>query len=116
MDLGAALGTALESVQRVGGAQVGDRTLVDALSPAADAARAAGGSGAAVAAARAAVDGARATASIRARRGRASYVGDRAIGSPDPGAVGIAMLLAAVAAVDDPGGAADLPAPGDLTG
>ena len=114
--LGTALATALASVQRVGGAQVGDRTLVDALSPAADAARAAGGSGAAVAAARAAIEGASGTASIRARRGRASYVGQRAIGSPDPGAVGIALLLLAIAAVDDPDGAADLPGPGELTG
>ena len=115
-DLAGALGTALSSVQRVGGAQVGDRTLVDALSPAADAARAAGVSGAAVAAARAAVDGARGTASVRARRGRASYVGERAIGAPDPGAVGIAMLLLAIATVDDPDGAADLPAIEDVTG
>ncbi len=110
-----ALAEALESVQRVGGAQVGDRTLVDALAPAAGAARdAEQRGGVAVAAARAAVDGASGTSSLRARRGRASYVGERALGSPDPGAVGIALLLVAIAAVDDPGGAGDLPSPASL--
>ncbi len=114
--LAGALAEALEAVQRVGGAQVGDRTLVDALSPAADAAREAGDGGAAVAAARAAAEGATGTSSLRARRGRASYVGERAVGSPDPGAVGLAMLLLAVAAVDDPDGARDLPTPQELAG
>ncbi|TCK21475.1 DAK2 domain-containing protein [Pseudonocardia endophytica] len=87
----------LEAIQRVGEAQVGDRTLVDALSPAVDAAP----SGLA-AAARAASDGARHTAELRARMGRASYVGERAVGEPDPGAVGIAMLFRSAAAVAEP--------------
>ena len=46
---------------------------------------------------RAAIDGALSTARIRARRGRSSYVGDRAIGHPDPGAVGLALMLSVLA-------------------
>ncbi|RJQ87650.1 dihydroxyacetone kinase subunit DhaL [Amycolatopsis panacis] len=87
----------LAAIQRVGEAEVGDKTLVDALSPAADAVRALG-PGASLpealkAAAAAAEKGARSTEGIRARRGRASYVGDHAVGVPDPGAVTIALLF-----------------------
>ena len=92
----------LAAVRRVGGAQPGDRTLVDALDPAVRA-LAAGGSLADAAAA--AADGAAATARVRARRGRAAYLGDRVVGTPDPGAVAMAMLLRAAAddaAGDDP--------------
>lgn len=83
----------LDAIQRVGEAQPGDRTLVDALSPAADAfERGTLSEGVA-----AAVDGAIATKDIVARRGRASYVGQRALGTPDPGAVGIALIFIAFA-------------------
>ena len=88
----------LAAIQRVGEAQVGDKTLVDALSPAVDALRSlapdTGVDKAFEAAATAAVDGARSTKDIRARRGRASYVGDHAVGVPDPGAVTIGLLFA----------------------
>lgn len=88
---------ALAAIQRVGEAEVGDKTLVDALSPAADAL---GGVGADLAkafevAAAAASEGAERTRDIRARRGRASYVGEHARGVPDPGAVTIGLLFAA---------------------
>jgi dihydroxyacetone kinase phosphoprotein-dependent L subunit len=96
LSAGAAAG--LAAIQRVGEAQVGDRTLVDALAPAAEA-LAAGRS--IVAAAEAATDGARATSLLRGRMGRASYVGERVIGHPDPGAVGIALLLCALASAED---------------
>jgi dihydroxyacetone kinase-like protein len=99
---GAAAG--LAAIQRVGEARVGDRTLVDALAPAVDAL----GSGY-VAAAKAAADGAAHTAGLRARMGRASYVGERAKGDADPGAVGIALLFWAVATTAEPG--ADVPPP-----
>ncbi|MFG1694834.1 dihydroxyacetone kinase subunit DhaL [Nonomuraea sp. NPDC049309] len=95
---GAAAG--LAAIQRVGEAEVGDRTLVDALAPAV--AELERGTGFA-AAARAAAEGARATADLRARRGRASYVGERARGLPDPGAMGVALLLEALAVTEDPG-------------
>jgi phosphoenolpyruvate---glycerone phosphotransferase subunit DhaL len=88
------LGEGLAAIQRVGEAEVGDRTLVDALSPAVDALRAGGDLAAMVAAA---VDGALATADVKARRGRSSYVGEKALGHPDPGAVGLALLLAVLA-------------------
>ncbi|MDX6330203.1 MAG: phosphoenolpyruvate---glycerone phosphotransferase subunit DhaL [Streptomycetaceae bacterium] len=89
----------LAAIQRVGEAEPGDRTMVDALVPARDALVA----GASYAeAARAALAGAAATADIRARRGRASYVGDRALGTPDPGATGIALLFWALARVAEP--------------
>ncbi|MEU6037980.1 DAK2 domain-containing protein [Actinomadura sp. NPDC047616] len=103
---GAAAG--LAAIQRVGEAKVGDRTLVDALAPAVDALRE-GGDDAFAAAARAAADGAARTAELRARMGRASYIGDRVKGEPDPGAVGVALLFWAVATAADP--SADVPAP-----
>ncbi|MEV4805474.1 dihydroxyacetone kinase subunit DhaL [Nonomuraea sp. NPDC049421] len=100
---GAAAG--LAAIQRVGEAEVGDRTLVDALAPAA--AELERGTGFA-AAARAAAEGARATADLRARRGRASYVGERARGLPDPGAMGVALLFEALAVTEDRGFSAGL--------
>ncbi|GAB2841010.1 hypothetical protein GCM10022221_45400 [Actinocorallia aurea] len=89
----------LAAIQRVGEARVGDRTMIDALAPAAESLR---DGGSPVDAALAAVAGAHATAALRARMGRASYVGDRAQGSPDPGAVGVALLFWARAAADAP--------------
>jgi len=93
-DLPSALVTGLragqEAVTRVGGAVPGDRTLLDALAPAA------AGDVLDEAAVRAGVDGARATSELVARRGRASYLGERALGFPDPGAVAVAVLLAAL--------------------
>ncbi|POM23679.1 PTS-dependent dihydroxyacetone kinase, ADP-binding subunit DhaL [Actinomadura rubteroloni] len=94
---GAAAG--LGAIRRVGEAEIGDRTLVDALAPAVDALH---GPRPFAAAARAAADGAARTAGLRARRGRASYLGDRALGAADPGAAGIALLFWAVASVAEP--------------
>lgn len=89
---GAGAKAGLAAIQRVGEAQVGDRTLVDALAPAVEAVPQG-----LDAAARAAQEGADRTADLRARMGRASYVGDRAKGEPDPGAVGIALFFRAAA-------------------
>ncbi|MEU4261848.1 dihydroxyacetone kinase subunit DhaL [Streptomyces argenteolus] len=90
----------LAAIRRVGDASPGDKTLVDALAPAAAALRAAEGAPPATALAMAA-DGAwrgvRDTASLSARMGRASYLGERATGIPDPGAVGIALFFASAA-------------------
>lgn len=94
---------ALEAVQRVGEARPGDKTLVDALHPAALALRGctpdARPDDCLAAAAAAAAAGVRRTRALRARRGRASYLGERASGVPDPGAVGIALLFASAHAV-----------------
>lgn len=96
----------LAKVRQLGGAAVGDSTMVDAISPAADALRAAADAGQGVgpalrAAARAAREGASSTAVLVAARGRASYVGDLAVGVEDPGAVTVAMFFEAGAAVLD---------------
>jgi len=85
----AGLTEGLTAVKRVGGAQPGDRTLIDALHPAVQSTFDA-------AAVRAAIDGASHTRELIARRGRASYVGARAVGHPDPGAVAVALLLTAL--------------------
>jgi dihydroxyacetone kinase-like protein len=83
-----------------GKAERGDKTMVDAWGPAAEAARAAAiaGSGPAEAlsaAADAAERGARDTEPLVARKGRASYLGERAIGHRDPGAQSSALILRA---------------------
>jgi len=92
--IGVGTSNGLAAVQRVGEAEVGDRTIVDALHPASVALSRGGKlNSAAEAACRGALD----TAHLRARRGRASYVGERAVGHPDPGAVGVALLFVACA-------------------
>ncbi|GGR72251.1 DAK2 domain-containing protein [Streptomyces sp. MBT70] len=95
--LRAGLTGGLAAVQRVGEARPGDKTLVDALYPACEALRVcpeqAGSRVALAHASRAAWEGVRLTARLRARRGRASYVGERGRGVPDPGAVGVGLLL-----------------------
>ncbi|MFP5021347.1 DAK2 domain-containing protein [Pseudonocardia phyllosphaerae] len=88
----------LTAIQRVGEAEVGDRTLVDALAPAVTAL----GRDGWAAGAEAARAGAEGTAELTARHGRASYLGDRARGQADPGAVGVALLFWALARVAEP--------------
>jgi dihydroxyacetone kinase len=92
-----------KAVAELGGASRGDRTMLDALLPAADAFSAGLSAGQSpVEALRAAVgaakEGARGTALMRPRRGRSSYLGDRVLGHPDPGAEAVAVWLAAVSA------------------
>nr|WP_030560015.1 dihydroxyacetone kinase subunit DhaK [Streptomyces aureocirculatus] len=109
---------ALAAIRRVGGAAPGDCTLVDALASAADTLASPPPEAAdapLTCAAEAAVRGALATATLRARRGRASYVGDHAIGVPDPGALAVALLYTALADVHEPATATRLPAPGHIT-
>lgn len=88
----------LAAIQRVGGAELGDKTLVDALAPAVRALRDCPTDlppdAALDRAAREGWAGVRQTARLQARRGRASYLGERAVGEPDPGAVGVALLFA----------------------
>lgn len=97
-ELAAGVRAGTGTVQRLGGAEVGDKTMVDALVPATAAlAGAAGGSLAAAlaAAAEAARQGAAATEELVARRGRASYVGEVARGVLDPGALTVWLFFAA---------------------
>ncbi|MFI1461258.1 dihydroxyacetone kinase subunit DhaL [Nocardia carnea] len=102
-DFSGGLSAGLATVQRYGNAEVGHKTMVDALAPAAEtlAARVAAGSdpGEALdATADAAVQGAAGTASLVAKRGRASYVGEVARGVLDPGAAAAALILQTAAA------------------
>jgi dihydroxyacetone kinase-like protein len=95
-----ALNSALEGVVARGKAEPDDKTMVDALGPAVRAARDAGSSDIAVvlaAAADAAERGAEATIPLVARKGRASYLGERSAGHMDPGARSTALLLRAFA-------------------
>ncbi|GAA4619741.1 dihydroxyacetone kinase subunit DhaL [Saccharopolyspora hordei] len=92
----------LEGVVARGRAEAGDKTMVDALVPAVDAAKnaAEAGEGPAkvlAAAAEAAHRGAQATEPLVARKGRASYLGERSAGHIDPGARSTALLLSAFA-------------------
>ena len=107
----AVIAGALDGIQARGKATTGEKTMVDAWTPALEAARAAAESGsdpAAVleAAATAAESGAAATEPMRATKGRASYLGERSIGHLDPGAVSTSLILrAAVRAADEAGAA-----------
>ena len=98
-----ALAAGQATVQKYGEAEVGDKTMVDALDPAVTTLRAAADAGKDPAAAldaaeQAARDAARATAESTARRGRASYVGDASKGVTDPGAAAMVLILGAARA------------------
>ncbi|MGW5785770.1 dihydroxyacetone kinase subunit DhaL [Streptomyces sp. NPDC003757] len=89
--LAEALRAGVDAVRTLGGAAPGDKTMVDALTPAVDAL---GDSFAAAGAA--AAEGAEATTPLQARKGRASYLGERSIGHQDPGATSAALLFEAL--------------------
>ncbi|MBJ7602878.1 MAG: dihydroxyacetone kinase subunit L [Candidatus Dormibacteraeota bacterium] len=95
------LAAALASIKELGAAAPGDKTMVDALEPAVDKLRgevAAGAQPAAAlaSAAAAAEAGMEATVPLQARKGRASYLGERSIGHQDPGATSTALILRAL--------------------
>jgi dihydroxyacetone kinase-like protein len=97
-----ALRAGVEGVVSRGKAELGDKTMIDALAPALDALDAALGAGepmaAALRAASTAADAGRdATTPMTARKGRASYLGERSAGHQDPGATSAALLVAAAA-------------------
>ena len=107
--LAAGLEAALAGVVELGAAEAGDKTMVDALGPAVDALRRRVDAGdtleaAIAAAAAAAADGARATVPMQARKGRASYLGERSIGHQDPGATSTALILATLGRALTPSG------------
>ena len=92
----------LEGVVTRGKAGAGDKTMYDALAPAVDALDAALGDGrplgeALAAAVRAAELGRDATIPLVARKGRASYLGERSAGHQDPGATSVTLLITAAA-------------------
>src|SRR5215213_9864980 len=101
-DFAKALRAGVEGVVQRGRAEAGDKTMFDALAPALDALDAALASGEDLSAALAdatvaAEKGRDATESMVARKGRASYLGQRSVGHIDPGATSAAMLIAAAA-------------------
>ncbi|MFE4871773.1 dihydroxyacetone kinase subunit DhaL [Streptomyces sp. NPDC056682] len=87
--LAEALGSGVAAVSQLGGAAAGDKTMLDALLPAVAALGESFEAGAAAADA-----GALATVPLQARKGRASYLGERSIGHLDPGAASSALLIA----------------------
>lgn len=100
--LSTALAAGLGGVIARGKAEAGDKTMLDALAPALeafDAALADGVPAAAAAAASAAATGRDATLDLIARKGRASYLGERSAGHLDPGATSTAYLFEALAGV-----------------
>ena len=99
----AAFRAATAGVMELGGARAGDRTMLDALLPAAEAFEAATSAGqglpaAWAAAVEAAAHGAQATAEMQPRLGRASYLGARALGHQDAGAAAVLVWMRALAA------------------
>jgi dihydroxyacetone kinase-like protein len=95
------LAAALASVKDLGTAARGDKTMVDALEPAIETLRERLGAGdslpAAIdAAANAAEAGMRSTIPLQARKGRASYLGERSVGHQDPGATSTALIIRAL--------------------
>ncbi|KWX20244.1 dihydroxyacetone kinase [Mycolicibacterium wolinskyi] len=103
-DFAKALRAGVDGVVQRGRAEAGDKTMFDALAPALDALDSALSSGASLAdglaaASAAAEKGRDATESMVARKGRASYLGQRSVGHVDPGATSAALLIAAAAKV-----------------
>ena len=107
-DLAKALRAGMEGLVARGRPELGDKTMYDALSPALDALdeaieRGDGAGDAFTAAWRAALAGRDATVPMVARKGRASYLGERSAGHQDPGATSTALLFEAAAAAFDAG-------------
>ena len=101
-DVVAMLRAAVEGIKARGGASLGEKTLLDSLVPFTDTLeeRLAAGDSAGDALKAAAVTArttAEATKELEAKRGRASYTGERSIGSVDPGAIGVAVLAETIA-------------------
>ncbi|WP_232666102.1 dihydroxyacetone kinase subunit DhaL [Pseudonocardia sp. TRM90224] len=100
--VGAALRAGVAGVVARGKAEAGDKTMYDALAPAVDAYDAALGGGELAEALRAAADAAAtgrdATTPLQARKGRASYLGERSVGHQDPGATSATFLIETAAA------------------
>lgn len=92
--LKAAARAALDAVVRLGGAQPGDKTMVDAATPAVEKLEAGGSWQDAAEAARSGAEG---TADMVARVGRARPLGEKSLGTPDAGATSLAHIIAALA-------------------
>lgn len=101
-DVAAALAAAVDAIGRLGGAQVGDKTIMDAAVPFRDrlSTEFEGSGDLAAAVKQAAADartGAEGTAEMEARLGRSRVLGEKSVGTPDPGATSFALLADALA-------------------
>ena len=96
-DVARALRAGIAALTRVGKAEVGQKTLLDVLDPVATLLEA-GGDDIAARVKQGAVDAANATAALPAVKGRASFLGDRALGHVDPGSRSMALIIGAVCA------------------
>lgn len=102
-DIVAGMVAFVDTILQLGGAKPGDKTMVDALVPFAETLRAEFDRGEALSdawvdAARASTAAAAATAALVARRGRSRVLGDKSLGTPDPGATSFALLMTVVGA------------------
>lgn len=93
--------SAVEGIQKRGGAKLGDKTLLDALIPSVEAIKAGAENGEEIIAAmkkgaEAAVAGAEKTKQMVATKGRASYIGERSVNYPDAGAVAIGVIFTGI--------------------
>jgi phosphoenolpyruvate---glycerone phosphotransferase subunit DhaL len=103
-DVGLLFQSGMEGIVQRGRAERGDKTMIDALGPAVEAYQAAVAEGAATAtalrrAAEAAEEGMKATVPMLARKGRASYLGQRSVGHQDPGATSTHLMIRTLADV-----------------
>ncbi len=84
-----------DHIQKKGGAQIGDRTLIDALEPASSA-LSEGGEEMFQKAYEAAKKGAESTKELTPKKGRSFHLGDRILGVPDPGATTVSFIFEAI--------------------
>ena len=94
-DLSEAVDAGIKALTRLGKAEVGQKTLLDVLDPVRRV-LAQGGQDVIARVRQCALDSATATAQIEATRGRASFLGERALGHVDPGSRSMALIIAAV--------------------
>jgi dihydroxyacetone kinase-like protein len=94
-DLARAVAAGMAAVTRLGKAEVGDKTLLDVLDPVRRALEA-GGDGLPARVRQISLDAATATANMQANRGRASFLGERALGNVDPGSRSMSLIIAAL--------------------
>ena len=94
-DLASALAAAMAALTRLGKAEVGQKTLLDVLDPV-QRMLALGGDGLVARVRQCALDSAQATAAMDAIKGRASFLGDRALGHVDPGSRSMALIIASI--------------------
>jgi dihydroxyacetone kinase-like protein len=94
-DLARAVGAGIAALTRLGKAEVGQKTLLDVLAPVQQT-LAAGGDDLVARVRQCAIDSSLATAQMDAIKGRASFLGDRALGHVDPGSRSMALIIGAV--------------------